>query len=103
MCCRDCLAILGNISDILLYPMCTDTSISQLSTALHLHQFPTAPTSAITSRSCLSSGQAYDNKQHFLQQFYIVNLLLLPSKQAVKVHLKALASNLFTQHGYRLE
>lgn len=37
---------------------------------------------------------------HFLQQFYIGNLLPLPLKQAVKMHLKALTSNLFTQCGY---
>lgn len=102
MCCRDCLAILGN--DLMLtYSPLPHVCRHKLSTALHLHQFPTVPMPVITSRSCLSSGQAYDNKQHFLHQFYIVNLLPLPSKQAVKVHLKALASNLFTQHGYRLE
>lgn len=83
--------------------MCTDTNISQLSTALHLHQFLTAPVPVLISRLCLSSGQAYDNKQHFLQQFCTLNLLPSSSKQAVKVHLKALASNLFTQHGYTLE
>lgn len=103
--CRGCLAILGNVL------MLTCSPLAHVDRHKHLPALnrsspapiPHSPVPVLTSRLCLSAGQAYDNKQHFLQQFYIVNLLPLSSEQAVKVHLKALTSNLFTQHGYTLE
>lgn len=103
--CRDCLAILGNVLLLTFSPLPHVYRHEHLPalTSSSPASIPHSPCACRYLRSCLSSGQAYDNKQHFLQQFYIVNLLPLPSKQAVQVHLKALISNLFTQHGYILE